>query len=135
MSYQVLLRSTICQKCILLVYSSIWTTFIGIVIVNSDISIFRVLVIYIVSYQALLRNAVCQKFILFVYSSIWLTFISIVIVNSAGPISWVLLIYIVSYIVFRFYWSKCFLHGSPIANNILLGLLIYTNKFYYHCHG
>ena len=39
-SYHVLLTSAVCQQCILLVYSSIWTTFISNVIVNSAGSIF-----------------------------------------------------------------------------------------------
>ena len=96
--YCVLLRSPVCQKCILLIFSSIWTTLISIVIVNLGGSTFWVLLIYNVSYQVLLRSSVYQKFILLVCSSIWTTFITIVIVNYLNLFFGVLLIYIVSFL-------------------------------------
>ena len=83
-SYQVLFMFSVCQRCILLVYSSICTTFIPVVIVNSAGSIFLSPTNL---YCVLLRSPVCQK----------CTFISIVIFNSDGSIVWVILIYIVSY--------------------------------------
>ena len=102
--------------------------FYFIVIFNSAGSNFCVLLIYIVSYKVLFRFPVCEKYVLLVYSSLWTTFISIVIVNSAGSISRVLLINNVSYLgrqyvnkLFRSYWSKCVLHGSPTANDIIFG--------------